>query len=399
MKNEKYNIYFFLVLIYLLIFQNWIQIIIPIFKYFDEFLAMLFIPIFLYKIRQGNVLLKKRNLIIFICFIIISVVGIYSNLIYDYQNIKYVLIDWLLLIKFPLVYFSSLLLFDIDLIKDNKDIILKNVKIIVVLFSLLSIGNYLFDWFDGPIRFGFKTNQLFYEHSTYLVAACVNLFSLLILCEEKNILKYSLFLLLITVSTLRFKAIGIVVVVTIVCFYINKTNKKLELSKIFFISLVLLALSFKQVSYYFFEGETARQQLLTHSFIVAKDYFPIGTGFATYGSYYSTQNYSPIYYIYGLNNAYGIAKNDPAFISDCFWPMIIGQFGYIGLTCYIVVIIMLYLNISKIDILKNKGLYTSKIICILYLLISSVAESAFVNPFAIPLAIIIGVNEGQERID
>ena len=122
----------------------------------------------------------------------------------------------------------------------------------------------------------------------------------------------------------------------------------------------------------------------------AKDYFPFGAGFGTYASHYSGKYYSPLYSMYSLSFVHGLKPDDVVFVSDTFWPMIIGQKGYIGLGCY--VLALMYLLKKIIPYFKiRREYYAAALFALGYLGISSLAESAFVNSFAIPLAMVIGM--------
>ena len=70
--------------------------------------------------------------------------------------------------------------------------------------------------------------------------------------------------------------------------------------------------------------------------------------------------------------------------------MIIGQNGYIGLAIYIIIIICLIIIVSKLFRI-NINMYIVGISSLLYLLISSTSESAFVNPLSLPLSFTIGL--------
>ena len=70
--------------------------------------------------------------------------------------------------------------------------------------------------------------------------------------------------------------------------------------------------------------------------------------------------------------------------------MILGQTGWIGLFAYSLAVIFLFLRMQKLYKIR-KEFYLSGLIALGYLLIASVAESAFVNPTAIPFAVWIGV--------
>jgi hypothetical protein len=69
------------------------------------------------------------------------------------------------------------------------------------------------------------------------------------------------------------------------------------------------------------------------SFQIAADYFPFGSGLATFGGWISAIFYSPIYSKYGLESISGLEQGG-TFITDTFWPYIIGQFGILGFFLY-----------------------------------------------------------------
>ena len=94
--------------------------------------------------------------------------------------------------------------------------------------------------------------------------------------------------------------------------------------------------------------------------------------------------------MYGIDGVWGLGKEWPGLVSDVFWPMIIAQNGYIGLLIYIFIIYCLFRLIMQCS-KHDKKLFMAGIGALSYLLISSIAESAFVNPLALPLSFIIGL--------
>ena len=110
---------------------------------------------------------------------------------------------------------------------------------------------------------------------------------------------------------------------------------------------------------------------------------------------YNVENYideclnSVINQDYGIQNIEGITSSNPSYISDSFWPMILGQTGFLGLIAYICALLILFLEIQRLA-QKNCYRYTSALCILVYLLISSTSESAFANPMAVPLAIYLG---------
>jgi hypothetical protein len=67
---------------------------------------------------------------------------------------------------------------------------------------------------------------------------------------------------------------------------------------------------------------------------ILRDYFPLGSGFASFATHSSGVYYSDIYSHYGLDGVYGITKSNPNFISDTFYPAL-AQFGVIGIGFFI----------------------------------------------------------------
>jgi len=398
--NIKYSIT--LVCMYILIFQNVLQNFIPIIQYFDEILALSVIPLFIIRTTNKKTKLKFCNRDFIIIFLIITLLfdGFLASSIYKIQPINISLSDALLVAKFFFTYFLAKICLDFEFIEKNKNKFKKHINFLLIIFLFLTIFNYIFKIWPGEYRFGIMSNRLFYSHSTYLAAICIFILSVYILLSD-NLKKkrfYTLILMILLLSTMRFKAIGALCAIIGVIFLVNHSNKKISISKFGVLALVALFLVWNQIEYYYIElNDSARSQLTQKSIQIAKDYFPIGAGFGTYGSYMSAVSYSPLYSRYGLNKIYGLQSTNSKFISDTFWPMIIGQFGFIGLICYALIIVCIFKNIQEDFDSNRKQLYLSKICCLLYLLISSTSESSFVHPVAIPLALIIGIFSNKKK--
>jgi len=84
------------------------------------------------------------------------------------------------------------------------------------------------------------------------------------------------------------------------------------------------------------QQSTARVALYTTSVAIARDHFPLGVGPGRYGSGVSRDPYSPVYAQYGLDQIDGLSPDDSAFVSDTFWPRVLGETGVIGLGALLV---------------------------------------------------------------
>ena len=400
MSKGKYSLryLFFLLSMYLFIFQNLLQNYISTFQYFDEAFALLIIPIGLcYIIKQ-----KKYGDINWLKVFLIglNLIGYIASYKYKYQNFNIVIADSLIISKFFMIYYVASKIWDLDMINRYRRNLVFNVKIIINVLFLLTILEYLFEIFPSDTRYGILSNKLFYSHQTYLAAITIFLYALYIMASRKVFDIYVLLLITILISTLRIKAFGGAVIVFFVIFVVWKSKKQFSLNRIAILGVIFFVLFYNSISYYFFTDRTdmARTQILNNSISVANDYFPIGAGFATYGSYYSGVSYSPLYYKYGMSNTWGLSPNYYDFVSDSFWPMILGQFGYIGVLLYILILIQLFYRIQKSFEPNNITFYMAKLICYIYLLVSSIAENSFAGPIAISFAVIIGLSDKHRRL-
>jgi O-antigen ligase len=86
----------------------------------------------------------------------------------------------------------------------------------------------------------------------------------------------------------------------------------------------------------------ARVALHYTSIEIARDHFPFGTGLASFGSYASSVYYSDVYGEYGLTKVWGLSPAYPAYITDTFWPMVLGQGGVVSLVPYLLIFGVLF---------------------------------------------------------
>jgi hypothetical protein len=78
----------------------------------------------------------------------------------------------------------------------------------------------------------------------------------------------------------------------------------------------------------------ARTALYAGSILIARDYAPLGAGLGRYASHMSRVEYSALYEEYGLAEINGLREQNPKFVTDTFWPQILGELGAIGLVSY-----------------------------------------------------------------
>lgn len=393
--NKKY--YLFIAMMYMFALQFWIMKRITVFQDLDEIYALVAIPLAVFNTR-GKIKIKKENMYInrmIVGLMIFVLGGLLSNIVFNYQSWHVVAQDVFINLKFFLGIATTYYLFKNFNIKKYKNKLNFHAKVLIVLFFILVIQNkvtHVFEVADG--RFGISAEKIIFNHPTELVSTTFFLL-LILMFTYSSTKKEFLFVMMasfVILMTLRFKAIA-TVMLFIYMYMIVLSGRKMKMLYLLPLLPFIIVVGRKEFFFYFFGENTldmARGALTYTSLRVANDTFPLGAGFGTFASWMSGVYYSPLYVMYGINGVWGLGREWPALVSDVFWPMIIAQNGYIGLLVYCFVIYCLFrliLQCSKYD----KKIFLSGMGALSYLLISSIAESAFVNPLAVPLSFVIGL--------
>lgn len=83
------------------------------------------------------------------------------------------------------------------------------------------------------------------------------------------------------------------------------------------------------------QATQARVVLYRTALEIGEDRFPLGAGLGRYGSAMSRINYSPVYAEYGIDKTHGLTERHSQFLTDTFWPMLLGETGVIGLAGFL----------------------------------------------------------------
>lgn len=222
-------------------------------------------------------------------------------------------------------------------------------KILLVVMAVLGIGNLFFDFGMGSeARFGIRASFIFvFDHPTYLVFCAAGLTAFLMKDRERN-MPFIVMGMLVVLLSLRSKGFAFAAVCLLLLLTFGKSNRLSVVHIALGLTAVALIGMDQYINYYQSAGY-ARGELARQAIAVANDYFPLGTGFATYGSAVTAQidNYSPLYYMYGLSTVWGLAPEAASFLSDTFWPTVLAQFGYFGLIAFAALLIALLVMCYK----------------------------------------------------
>ena len=392
-KYDRLKNIILVIMFYILIFQNALENYFKAFGILDEAISLILLLYGIYMIifNSKKVKIDKHNVQIIICSIVIGAIGLTGNMIYKYQETIPLIKDGIALFKGIITYICVPMFFMDLKVSDYLEIINKHLKIISVSVLILVLGNFIFDIFPHyEIRFGIKSQQIFFSHPTYLAsfsALLVGLLSVNLKKHKENKI-YIFISLIILTTTLRFKAIAFIPIYMYMFYIVIIKERKLQIKDIVILCILGGIFAITQIREYVQNPDWARSALSITSLKIGKDHFPIGTGFGTYASWVSGESYSKIYDIYGLNKVWGLSSDFYWFVADTFWPMIIGQFGFIGLAIYTFIIYKIYRNIKNND---NLYYYFGQILLLLYLLVLSVAEASFSGPIVVMYMVFIGL--------
>ncbi len=365
----------------MLYFQDAIEKWISIFKYFDEIICVIFAIYFTLMLAKKRI--SRHDSLIIICTMFLVITGLVGN---GRSNlgvgIKYILYDIFNVIKYTFIvlgaphYFSHY--------KYKREVISYltiGIKIVVTLSSLLLVLNLVSDiGMHTDYRFGLRAYRFVFSRVGGLYGACV-IWLIILLSHlqftrnKRNDWLYIILVMINMCSTLRTRALTFSLLFLMIYYYCF-VLKKLEFKWKYVIPFAVLAylIAREQIAFYF-SGDRARNVLVRYGLSTASEFFPTGSGFATYGTAVARDIYSPLYSRYGFSKYWGLSSEFGAFLTDNYWPAIIGQFGYIGLVINVMLLFGVYQKLHVYA--QSKNATSGLLFAFGTLIISSMASSSF----------------------
>lgn len=358
---------------------------------YDEIVAFLCaVFLFFHVVKVG---LPKQYIKEFGLFLIFIVVGFISTVLNGLQPFNAVIEDVVNCSKFVLTYLGLSFIYKSY---DSKKILMTIQKIstcLVYLLFGLTVLDIVFPhllFTNTSFRYGVHAVHLFYYHPAVLAQVMVLLISVLSFEPQKvkNIVALKIMCLMILAATLRSKAFGFICFYLFLWGYEKLNHKKTRIVLAFLMIAAVGFVSTGNISRYYGNGNSARATLTADSLNIANENIPIGLGFGMFASASAAKYYSPVYKKLGYSIRYGMGYVNTNYLTDSFWPVLLGQFGYLGTLLYIGIIITVTLRCIRIA-QKDKNAAIAELSLIGYLLISSTAATAFFNPISIPTAFLI----------
>jgi len=282
--------------------------------------------------------------------------------------------------------------------------ILKRVS--VFLFILTAIVGVIGAMSGNP----FYMQTYIYGHPTYYGSALVLIGLTYLFCSDINKNKdvfIFIFILAFSLLSGRSKLYGFFAF-SVLVMYILRGNIEIKLSvkNIILFSLaivIVLYVSWGKVSFYFFNDIdsdlVARTMMYSTSIDLLIDYFPFGSGFASFATHYSGVYYSHIYTDYGLDNVWGLEEESANFAGDAYYPSL-AQFGVFGVILFFMFFAKILIKANKLKKLSdNNTQYLIIVFILTFLLIQSVAETMLTSNrgFYIMILLSLSINESFSK--
>ncbi|MGL4994250.1 MAG: hypothetical protein ACRC6R_09060 [Bacteroidales bacterium] len=339
----------------------------------DEFLAFALVSLYSYEYLKGRISIIRPLIVIFV----ISLFYLFYSFKIGSNVPKAIISDYVVQIKPYLAFFCTLLIAPV--LKAREKQIIRILCWVIFIYMVFVASGGMRDinfYFSHPSRFATTavvTSFLYLYASNWSVESVM-----------KGIL-----LLSIGLASTRSKFIGFFVLMALYLIWRLFGNRfKINIKQLLIASIILSAtlwFAWEKIDYYFIGGAFAHEEAFARPALyiggakILLDFFPFGSGFASFATNYSEVYYSDIYYLYGLNNIWGLSEEFSSFISDTYYPAL-AQFGVIGVLLFGYFWIYIFSKVKDVE-LNNLSMPLINIVYlgITFFIIESVADSTFTH--------------------
>lgn len=278
----------------------------------------------------------------------------------------------------------------------------------IIIFISCLVSQFINIGMTGTERYGLSGFKFIFPMAFQFLA--VTIIAIGIIASNKvqtNAIIYYILAAFSLILSTKSSPIMFSVIFLFLCYYLNR-RKKIKPITIAFIVILILLLGSYQIETYLLNENSPRYLFFYYAGKTANRFFPWGSGFATFGSDQAARLYSPLYTQYGFDTLFGMNKEDGSFLSDTFWPMAIGQFGWIGGIIYIYIYIRILFSITKNNYKTNSQKAFLFAACI-QALIHAVGSAILSSSSGVLMFLIIGMfvnyrldkgdNSGTRKMD
>lgn len=367
----------------------------------DEVLLLIAICSGIYTLVLSNKV-SINNVLIAVAFIYFSVVSLLFGL---NENLFQVLVQNVIHIKFFVLFYFFIIRRDKYFKGIERVLRLLVVTSILGIFLSLLFKNGFYDFFGIPVetrnktlRHGgfFKTNFLGFFYVLYYLQLAMVAYSK----------KRHLTLLLLSVAfTFLFLILGsrtsiLIIPIAFVLIYGNKIIDYMGLKGVVGLSSVIVLLLFfftdlpaktydNLIEGFNLNGSYIRGIMLNLGSRISLDYFPIGTGAATFGTVLSEG--SVVYDNYGVGHRFFFKEMFGVFDSNL--ASVLGEFGFIGLTLFTILIVNVFSTIKRLGLRSSFFKLMVLVFILNFIFRSLLMNTSLALIFVLISVVLIKINE------
>lgn len=404
---------FYIIILTLFLFMCYINEKGGVLKYTDELTSIFVLVAGGYRILNSGGKVKKITLKLVALMLGIILIGLLGNLISNVERSKLIIVlDMFNCLK---VFVTFAFAMNLKVTEDDWHNIITSVacivQITIVIAFICGLINQVANiGMSDEIRYGIKGFKFIFLNEGTLSTACYTYIIFLTFAMPEYIKKIDrrinmvviVLTLLIMISTLRTRAFAFAIFYVFIYYYYIMKNKsenkknRIRMWQVILGIVSLSAVSAPTLEKYFTNTRMARYQLLHGALELSSKYFPIGTGFCTYGTYMAQQYYSPLYRQLGFNQIWGMSESMRDLLTDSCWPAVLGQFGIIGVILYSIMLSVILLYIYRIA-KQNRYYYTTVLFFIVITVGASVATATFFHFMTVGQMLILGIFVSKEN--
>lgn len=383
MQKKPYALIWFILLAFF-VFHGVLENTLPIVNFFDEFIGLCCIPLAVYdlyrKHKEGTESTSGSRRWEFVLLLLFIVTGLLGNVIYRYQPLWIVAVSAVLSAKFFMILLTA------GYLQRYMPVDFQELELSVEIISIVWAVYY-------GLTFIFPDFLTILE-GWDICAKSSLLFALLIFCRHRRAWLYRVCLLLMVAMLVmcgKEKAYGAILVFTVLYYLIVYKKVQTKLHYILYMAVPVVLLAWDKIYYYYIEGHGyyAKSIMASTSMQIAKEYFPIGTGFGTFGSTYAAKWYSPVYHLYGIAADHQMGEQSRMYLTDVFWPLLLGENGILGTLLYCGLILVLFIRIQRV-FYYNKTKYFLLVFMLVFMMMTTFSEAGFMQPMVMIYAFVMG---------
>ena len=308
----------------------------------------------------------------FVLGAVFSVSGITGWIFNRYQSFMVTAETMYEHVRFWICLFLFVQIFEIIDIEKNAKNLFTHISIMSGIVIAASALDFFFKiWPRQMYRYGTSSLQIFYGHPSNLGAHAIFLIGMLLvilpfmIMETNNRKKVLLIsgietalLLAVVFLTLRVRLFGFLVGFAILFIYIIVLKRKITVPVVIASAAGVLAVGYKRLYGFYFSSvayQMARGRFAVNSLDIARENFPFGSGFGTFGSRMAQLHYSPLYYKYNMMTMLGLSPTLPAYACDTFYPVILAESGWLGFVAYYGIVAIVCIEILKLHIRSDRS--------------------------------------------